>query len=103
MIDYQESASLFHLRSRDFSYIIEILETGHLVHRYFGKKVKSFSSDNKITYLDRAFSPNPTSKDRTFSLDTLQLEYSSNVLKSPKPLLEYSNCKVSKEMIREQP
>lgn len=80
MIDYQESASLFHLRSRDFSYIIEILETGHLVHRYFGKKVKSFSSDNKITYLDRAFSPNPTSKDRTFSLDTLQLEYSSNGL-----------------------
>lgn len=80
MIDYQESASLFHLQSVDFSYVLQVLENGLLVHRYFGKKINQFSRDNKITYLDRAFSPNPTSKDRTFSLDTLPLEYSSNGL-----------------------
>lgn len=80
MIEYQETASLFHLKAKNFSYILQILENGLLVHRYFGKRVEHFSSDNKITYLDRAFSPNPTSKDRTFSLDTLALEYSSNGL-----------------------
>ncbi|BDD38526.1 MULTISPECIES: alpha-galactosidase [Streptococcus] len=80
MINYQESTSLFHLQSVDFSYVLQVLENGLLVHRYFGKKVNHFSRDNKITYLDRAFSPNPISKDRTFSLDTLPLEYSSNGL-----------------------
>lgn len=80
MIEYQEDVSLFHLKSRDFSYILQVLDEGYVVHRYFGKKVRTFSPDNKITYLDRAFSPNPTSQDRTFSLDTLALEYSSNGL-----------------------
>ena len=80
MIDYQKDLSLFHLKSRDFSYILQVLDEGYVVHRYFGKKIKRFSPDNKITYLDRAFSPNPTSQDRTFSLDTLALEYSSNGL-----------------------
>ena len=80
MIEYQEDLSLFHLKSRDFSYILQVLDEGYVVHRCFGKKIKRFSPDNKITYLDRAFSPNPTSQDRTFSLDTLALEYSSNGL-----------------------
>ena len=80
MIDFQENMSLFHIKSGQFSYIMQILENGLLVHRYFGKRIEHFSSDNKITYLDRAFSPNPTSKDRTFSFDTLPLEYSSNGL-----------------------
>ena len=80
MIEYQDSLSLFHLKSRDFSYVFQILEKGFLAHRYFGKKIEVYSPDNKITYLDRAFSPNPTSHDRTFSLDTLPLEYSSNGL-----------------------
>lgn len=80
MIEYQETALLFHLKAKNFSYILQVLENKLLVHRYFGKRVEHFSLDNKITYLDRAFSPNPTSKDRTFSLDTLPLEYSSNGL-----------------------
>ncbi len=80
MIEFQEDLSIFHLKSRDFSYILQVLDEGYVVHRYFGKKVRTFSPDNKITYLDRAFSPNPTSQDRTFSLDTLALEYSSNGL-----------------------
>ena len=80
MIEFQEDLSIFHLKSRDFSYILQVLDEGYVVHRYFGKKIKRFSPDNKITYLDRAFSPNPTSQDRTFSLDTLALEYSSNGL-----------------------
>lgn len=80
MIQFIEEKRLFHLQTREFSYIIQILESGDLVHRYFGKKVKNFSSGNKITYLDRSFSPSPISGNRTYSMDTLQQEYSSNGL-----------------------
>ncbi|HFI0150385.1 TPA: alpha-galactosidase [Streptococcus suis] len=80
MIQYTEESRLFHLKTREFSYVIEVLETGDLVHRYFGKKIQQFSNGNKITYLDRAFSPSPITGNRTYSLDTLPLEYSSNGL-----------------------
>lgn len=80
MIQYSEENRLFHLQTREFSYIIQILETGDVVHRYFGKKIKHFSPGNKITYLDRSFSPSPISGNRTYSMDTLQQEYSSNGL-----------------------
>ncbi|NQL66691.1 alpha-galactosidase [Streptococcus suis] len=80
MIQYIEEHGLFHMKTREFSYVIEVLETGDLVHRYFGKKIEKFSDGNKITYLDRAFSPSPITGNRTYSLDTLSLEYSSNGL-----------------------
>lgn len=80
MIDYYEKERIFHLSAREFSYVIQVLDNQQVVHRYFGKKIKHFSSGNKIVYLDRAFSPSPISGNRTFSLDTLQLEYSSNGL-----------------------
>lgn len=80
MIKYDEKEKLFHLKSSQFSYVMQVLDTGWLVNRYFGKKVEHFSSSNKITYLDRAFAPAPTSGDRTVSLDSLALEYSSNGL-----------------------
>lgn len=80
MIHHQEEMQLFHLQTREFSYVMQVLENGQLVNRYFGKKINRFSSGNKITYLDRAFSPSPITGNRTFSIDTLQLEYSSNGL-----------------------
>ena len=80
MIEYHEKEGVFHLKTREFSYVIQVLDNHQVVHRYFGKKIKHFSSGNKIVYLDRAFSPSPISGNRTFSLDTLPLEYSSNGL-----------------------
>ena len=80
MIEIHEIKQIFHLKTREFSYIIQVLKTGDLVHRYFGKKIEKFSDGNKITYLDRAFSPSPITGDRTFSLDVLPLEYSSSGL-----------------------
>lgn len=79
MIETYNEKQIFHLKTREFSYIIQVLETGDLVHRYFGKNRK-FSDGNKITYLDRSFSPSPITGDRTYSLDVLPLEYSSNGL-----------------------
>ncbi len=46
----------------------------------FWEKIEKFSDGNKITYLDRSFSPSPITGDRTYSLDVLPLEYSSNGL-----------------------
>lgn len=80
MIIFQEENLIFHLKTSRFSYVMQVLENRLLVHRYFGKRVERFSESHQIIYQDRAFSPNPTSKDRTFSLDTLPLEYSSNGL-----------------------
>lgn len=80
MIEIHETKQIFHLKTREFSYIIQVLKTGDLVHRYFGKKIEKFSDGNKITYLDRAFSPSPITGDRTYSLDVLPLEYSSSGL-----------------------
>ncbi|HEL1596768.1 TPA: alpha-galactosidase [Streptococcus suis] len=80
VIEIYNEKQIFHLKTREFSYIIQVLETGDLVHRYFGKKIEKFSEGNKITYLDRSFSPSPITGDRTYSLDVLPLEYSSNGL-----------------------
>ena len=80
MIRYQERNKLFHLQTDAFSYVVQVLDSQHLVHGYFGKKINHFDSSNKIVYLDRAFSPSPFDGNRTFSLDTLPLEYSSNGL-----------------------
>ncbi|WP_242237210.1 alpha-galactosidase [Streptococcus acidominimus] len=80
MIRFYAENGLFHLQTREFSYVMQVLENQQLVHRYFGKRVNHFSSSNKMTYLDRAFDPSPISGNRTFSLDVLPLEYSSNGL-----------------------
>lgn len=80
MITYQETEKLFHLQSEQFSYVMQVLENGWLVHRYFGKKIRQFSLAHRITYLDRAFGPVPTSGNRTNSLDSMLLEYSGNGL-----------------------
>ncbi|KXT77680.1 alpha-galactosidase [Streptococcus sp. DD13] len=80
MIRYQEQEGLFHLQAAEFSYILQVLDSRHLVHRYFGKKINHFDASNTIVYLDRSFSPSPFAGNRTFSLDTLPQEYSSNGL-----------------------
>ncbi|MFC3928531.1 alpha-galactosidase [Streptococcus caprae] len=80
MIEFIEEQALFHLKTKEFSYILQVQENKQVVHRYFGKRISHFSVDNKIPYRDRAFSPSPISGNRTYSLDTLLLEYSSNGL-----------------------
>lgn len=66
---------LFHLRGSNTSYIMQVINDGYLAHLYYGKKVNKYRGSNKIIYMDRGFSPNPTPNDRTFSLDTIPQEY----------------------------
>lgn len=80
MITFHAEDGLFHLQTQEFSYVMQVIENQQLVHRYFGKRIHHFSRGNKITYLDRSFSPSPIKGNRTVSLDVLPLEYSSAML-----------------------
>ncbi len=47
VIEIYNEKQIFHLKTREFSYIIQVLETGDLVHRYFGKKSKNLAMETK--------------------------------------------------------
>lgn len=44
-ITFNKNSKIFHLKSKTTSYVIKILETGHLVSLYWGKKIKSDNLD----------------------------------------------------------
>ena len=46
-IIFNKDNSLVHIKSKNTSYIFKIIETGHLINLYWGRKIKS----NKIDYL----------------------------------------------------
>lgn len=70
------SKQLFHLTSKDVSYVIQIIH-GYPVHLYWGARLRRSTEIAKIlTTVERAsFSPNPVDEDRSISLDTLPQEY----------------------------
>src|SRR5690554_3677503 len=74
-IYYDESKKEFHLQAKNTSYMMQIVKEGYLAHVYWGKKVRNSRFPNSLRYRDRGFSANPNKDDRTFSLDTLPLEY----------------------------
>lgn len=74
-IYFDEKEKIFHLQSENMSYIMQVINGGYLTHLYWGKKVKTYHKSNSIIFIDRGFSPNPDSNDRTFSLDTIPNEY----------------------------
>ena len=79
MIEYDVITHSFHLSNSKISYLIQIEEGNHLAHLYFGKKIKCYSGLRSYPRLDRSFSPNPSEAlDRTFSLDTMLMEYPSH-------------------------
>ncbi|WP_336757808.1 alpha-galactosidase [Paenibacillus sp. USHLN196] len=70
-----EEHLIFHLKSKKTSYVVQVTKGGYLTHLYWGKGIQTYRGSNQIIYIDRVFSPNPDSSDRTFSLDTLPQEY----------------------------
>lgn len=74
-IIFNKESKTFHLTAKNTSYVMQIIKDGYLAHLYWGKKIKEYNHSNQIRYRDRGFSPNPVTKDRTFSLDTLPQEY----------------------------
>jgi alpha-galactosidase len=75
-IYYNENERLFHLQSKDTSYIIQLVY-GYPAHVYWGQKLSHDGKlDDILTYKERSsFSPNPLPEDKSVSLDTLPQEY----------------------------
>lgn len=75
-IFFDEAQGLFHLQSRNTSYIIQLVR-GYAAHAYFGAKLRRDGNlDELLTFKERAsFSPNPLPEDKSISLDTLPQEY----------------------------
>jgi alpha-galactosidase len=74
-ISYNEETKTFHLKAKDTSYVMQLINDGYLAHLYWGKKINEYNHSRQVQYRDRGFSPNPIPSDRTFSLDTLPQEY----------------------------
>ena len=74
-ITYDPSQKLFHIRGNQSSYLIQIIRDGYLAHLFWGGRIAEYHESAEVRHFDRAFSPNPYSDDRTFSLDTLPQEY----------------------------
>ncbi|MCQ2491531.1 MAG: alpha-galactosidase [Lachnospiraceae bacterium] len=79
-IRYLEQTKTFMLDTKSTTYQMKVDHLGYLMHTYYGETI----SDDDLSYLyipaDRGFSGNPyeAETDRTYSLDTLPQEFSSN-------------------------
>ncbi|MBN2628312.1 MAG: alpha-galactosidase [Spirochaetales bacterium] len=76
-IEYIDSQKLFHLKTPSSSYFIRLEKGKHPVHLGWHGAIKNWGGSNDIQCFDRAFSPNPRTEERSFSLDNIPLEYSA--------------------------
>ncbi|MGX7203708.1 alpha-galactosidase [Enterococcus pingfangensis] len=76
-IFFDKSQNIFHLSNNEISYIIGIEKEKYLTHRYFGCRLKGYHKINQLQTIDRGFSTNPIGEERTFSVNTLPLETST--------------------------
>lgn len=79
-IRYNADTHTFLLATRDTSYLMKVSRYGNLLHLYYGERIPDEDLDYLIKVQDRGFSPNPNEagNDRTFSLDYLTQEYSTD-------------------------
>ena len=79
-IKYNADSKTFILETRDSSYLMKISRYGNLLHLYYGDRIPDENLDYLIRIQDRGFSPNPNEagNDRTFSLDYLAQEFSTD-------------------------
>lgn len=74
-MEIRKQENIFLLNNGRISYIFSIEKERYLMHRYFGKSIKSYGGSNSPLFIDRGFCSNPIKEDGTFSLDTLPQEY----------------------------
>ncbi|WP_379947010.1 alpha-galactosidase [Enterococcus devriesei] len=76
-ISFDQNQQFFHLKNHEISYVIGIEKGKYLTHRYFGKTLSSYHGCNELQRIDRGFATNPIPADRTFSLNALPMETST--------------------------
>lgn len=79
-VRYIESKKTFLLQTKNSTYQMKVSEYGYLLHLYYGERLEDEDLSYLIQLKDRGFSPNPNEAghDRTFSLDFLPQEFSSD-------------------------
>lgn len=75
-IHYIENNRIFMLHTAHSTYEMQADRYGYLLHLYYGARIQG-TAEGILTYTDRGFSGNPydTGMDKTYSLDSLPLEY----------------------------
>lgn len=93
-ISYEQTTKTFHLRTKRTSYILKVLESGHLCHLYWGKKINTNNLDYLIEKnLWGSFLAN-TDNIGTFQLEATTQEYPSygtSDLRSPAIELQFED------------
>lgn len=76
-IKYNQTTQTFKLDTKNSSYIMKVLNGGYLAHLYYGRNIDSDDIGYVLFNICRIFSGNPVegNGDRSFSLDTMPLEY----------------------------
>lgn len=74
-IEFLASPKSFFLHAGDATYALTVTASGHLGHLHWGAHVDGQDLTDVLTFRDRPFSPNPAGELRTYSLDTIPLEY----------------------------
>ncbi|MEH2952241.1 alpha-galactosidase [Candidatus Merdisoma sp. JLR.KK011] len=79
-VRYIESKKTFLLQTKNSTYQMKVSDYGYLLHLYYGERLEDEDLSYLIQLQDRGFSPNPNEagNDRTFSLDFLPQEFSSD-------------------------
>ncbi len=75
MILFNQESATFYLETEKTSYIMRVLETGHLYHCYYGKKIArdDMRYYNLFKFMD--FASNFEAEDKDISIDALAQEY----------------------------
>lgn len=75
MICFDEKEKVFHLQTKNTSYIMKVVRNKYLAHVYWGKKIKTPDMENALLYRWIGFSPMTDNADKTYSLDFVRQEY----------------------------
>ena len=74
---FDSEKQIVHLSNKFISYVIEIVKDKYITHRYLGKSLPFYAGSNVLQKIDRGFATNPDKTDRTFSLNALPMETST--------------------------
>lgn len=69
--------NIFHIKSKNISYVIKVLKTGHLAHLYWGKKLSTNNLSYIIDKIRRASYISNTDNIKDFKLEITPQEYPS--------------------------
>ncbi|GGF99939.1 alpha-galactosidase [Paenibacillus abyssi] len=74
---YDEKQQIFHLQSKDTSYVFQIVNAGYPAHLYWGRRIRGLQQLDRLLELKQrgSFSPSTDPDQLSFSLDTLPQEY----------------------------